>query len=387
MSGQLPIRVPGPAHGKDPMHNRWCNDVRECLLRLSNRDSAPPLARLARGGGMRPFQPYGLRDDSGTWKVKINKGVLQDIHVLNEGGGGSSATTNPPIIPTINTGGSDDPIFTDDPVSNPSYAVPELSLPGFESYIYLKYTTDDHGNLKYGGTDKVEIVAEATEQDSVHWKPPDGDGNNGEDGEVYLQIAKTISNGQSGADEKPVLVHIGHQSNVFIDHFPGLRNLGAGSFVYKEYDADTDFFDLRSVQGAYGIGDTQGANEIEIEFDAENIGTAVSAGDEAEVYVEPSSPAQDDKAQFRRLTQGPSGRQQIEINETAGATGEVIQIMGNDVDGTLEFSEDASDTVVQVEDGLVKVIYDGPLPVRTYDVCEGSGSGKTIVARKFVCYD
>jgi hypothetical protein len=315
------------------------------------------------GGERRPFQPYDLREVAGTWKVKISPGVVQDIHVLNENGAAAdSATKNPPYIPEI--GGV--PIFEADPVGAHA-AIPDLDLPGLVSFAYVKYETNDHGQIK-APTPTIEVSA--VELKSIHWKPVDETGANGEDGVVYVRIFKTISNGLAGAAEAPLIVHEGHQSNIFVDHFPSVKNLGSGNNVYKQYENDDDFLELRTLVGIYGIEATTGGNSIDFKFDAENYAGGVP------VYDDPGAPGANDPAKFFPLSGGATGRDQIEVENVANK----ILIRGNDYDS------DAGENVTSIEvvDGLVVALTtlagaDLNLTITTKTYHEDSGTGHVVI--------
>lgn len=205
--------------------------------RVKQGPGGTSLAITPQGGAAtdsrRPFQPYGLRNDAGTWKVKIAPGVISEQHLLN------SSSDERILIPEV--GGTD--IFDG---TGGGAAIPELSLAGFTSYIYLHFETDEDGNIDT--TSQPEIVSTSSTQTSVHHEPHDGAGSGGVAGDYYFQIAKTVSNGETGNDERPVLIHEGHQSNLFWPHLlPGIENVGSGEQVFKDFDGASARYRLRSI--------------------------------------------------------------------------------------------------------------------------------------------
>lgn len=325
--------------------------------------------KSAGGGGVGRIgrlMPYGLRKVAGGgWRLPVSPGVLVDGHIGNESGAGALRV----VVPTIN----DEPILNMDPAGGGDWVPPMLTLPGVSSYIYLHFATDQDGKRKEDlGPEGVVVEAYAAEQASVHHRPADGAGAGGVEGDYYVLLGRTVSNGKPGASEAPILLLSGRTGDYYWGHYlPGIVNLGGDAAVYKALGGGR--YELRGPKGLYAIKVTEEADTFDIEFEAENVG--VGTGYWAQVYKEPVGvPAAADKAQFHIITQGPAADQkQIRM----AVDGDLLRIWGNEFNKTLDIqTAGGSETLIAVEDGLVTGMMDGPIYARSLKVCV-SGSVET----------
>lgn len=325
-------------------------EYNKLVAALSARDSSKPPRSQATTYHLRPFQPHGLAKSEGAWSVRIFPGYVLDSHVRNE------ACVNG--TPTDSAVWERTPTITGDDPENPGTDIeipldaddpPELGLPAIESWIYIYFETDEHGNIEPQEDDPdkiVTIVALAAETNSVHHEPEDENGT-GERGYYYWQIAKTESNGESGDAERPLLIHEGMQSDMTWQEAFVLQNLdGSGQNVYKKFDCDEDALMLRTIFGRYGLADSAGDESIDLDFDAENVGTGEG------VYLVAGGGNTDVKAEFRSIDEGTSPRNQIDVFAKDADT---IGIRGNNKFGSISFidCDDVEQCLLSWADGLV----------------------------------
>lgn len=320
----------------------------------------------------RPFQPYHpISADPSTF---VAEGVFIDNHVLNETGdsstSGREAGTVRVHVPTIGIGG--DRIID---IGRPNWTRPRLTLAGINSYNYIRYATDDHGNLKCpDGQDcsgdssaddesLVWIESHTEEQESTNHKPPDENGN-GVDGDYYILIFRTVDNGSGGIR----YIHEGHQSNFHWQWHPTVQNLsGLGSEVYRYFDNDLDYVYFRNIFGDYGLLDSKDSTDVVLDFDGANLGTET---DLHPVYLEPGdgNKVDADVAEFRQIGPRETSPQVRVIDENGG-----LRIQGNGNDGTLTWEDCEGDEtpLLTWEDGLITVAGD----FRIIAGCDNSSSG------------
>ncbi len=196
------------------------------------------------------------------------------------------------------------------------------------------------------GPHSPRLEVHAAVPESSHWYPTDPEGS-GAAGTMYFKLYKVEK------VDGVARITSYHWGPVVVrnDLWTG-ENLGTGTGIFKEH-AETEgaVYYFRSVEGRYGINDSTSVDgdTIVLDFDAENVGSPTSGG--GEVYKEAGGGNTDVPAEFRRLSEGPSGRQEVTVTEN----GDIIQIMGNAKDGRLIFT-DCDDIVIYIlnwTDGLV----------------------------------
>ena len=219
----------------------------------------------------------------------------------------------------------------------------------------------------------VLIVAEARDEESKHYFPPDPGNSGGE--EIYQY--RRILDFDVSFDE--VEIKVWRRSDIDIEPYLWAGdNVGQGADVFKEHDQDNGVYNFRRIQGCYGIkselSTDPNSNSVKLDFEAENIGQSYS-GVKANVYVEYDEDDDDstcaDKAQFRPITHGAeTDRQQIEVE----ADGEVVRVRGNDVHKEIIFQDCDSNELLKLEfeDGLLKDAGDGGLVTIQVPSCGSS---------------
>ncbi len=165
------------------------------------------------------------------------------------------------------------------------------------------------------------LVVEAEVPESSHWYPDDPVGD-GAGGTMYFPLF-TVE--ETGGVTEVIHYHWGPVA-VRNDLWIGV-NVGGGSRVFKEHvEGEGALYRFRNIEGAYGITDTEG-DDILIEFDAENIGFG------QQIYQDDTGLS--DTAQFRTITDGPSGQDEI----TVDTSGDHVRVYGNGVDRTITFDD------------------------------------------------
>ena len=137
------------------------------------------------------------------------------------------------------------------------------------AFIYLKIETDDRGRIKDQGSGVMaQVVGFGSAQNTTHFVPPDGNGSAGTDGEYYLEIARfsgdSLISGSGWALGGSVIWARGG--------YVSFENRGVGAGVFKEYDLASDSQRLRGIEGKHAITDTEGTDDVELDFDGANIG-------------------------------------------------------------------------------------------------------------------
>ena len=308
-----------------------------------------PAASLIPRQSLPPFAVIGIEKDGANYKVVVKEGwVIErkpksgdnpsvEFHMPKSGGDRLDAIPRPEI---------------------------EMSI---GDTLWCKYLTDAAGEI----TGDPEMIVDAQDQDGSHYQPDDPE-ESPQTGTYYVKLFKL-----EDEDGSPK-VTVYQQSD--IEHWAQLwtgENVGSGARVYKSHADAENLFKFRTVRGDYGISELETGTEVELDFDA------ASLGDGQEVYL-PEGHADKtaaEKAEFRSIDGGESGRDEIEVYwKSAG----VIGVRGNGIDGTISLSEGGQvTTLLQTVDGLVKLIADTTIFVREYEVCE-SGSA---VTKKFLTLD
>jgi hypothetical protein len=286
------------------------------------------------------FLIYGVRYDAelSTYYAKVVPG-----YVLNP---------NPALAdPAVEFMTYHMPLIQGDPDKVPMDTVPAIEIEWEDGQmIAVRVQTDPHDIVKTDPDLLVEVLAADETEIGVHFQPADPE-QSGTDGDYYYKLATFEIDGDNPAI---VTVTQWHHGGPII-HRPNLwtgENVGSGARVYKTRDREDDTYDFRNILGNYGVTAAEDGGDIVLDFDAENVGTAF------EVLVGPPDPLTDDPAQFRTISQGPSGRQQIEIAYDTPAdipASTNIQVMGNAKNGSLLFETCGGDPLFTLswEDGLI----------------------------------
>lgn len=209
-------------------------------------------------------------------------------------------------------------------------------------WIYCQIRTDQTGMI----SEVPEMVVDEPEQESVHYQPPDPQ-DSGIEGVYKLhRIVEVDVNEDDELELKPWC-----QKDIDLTNqlWEG-ENLGDVGEVFKEHDEEEGVYKFRGINGNFGIDHTTQDETVDLDFDGENLND-LEGGSSGDIYVEPTPQeiAAGGPAQFRPVTQGPSGRQEIEIAQTPTA----VQVMGNNVQGLGLVNGVA---VVSVNDGLVTAV-------------------------------
>lgn len=196
-------------------------------------------------------------------------------------------------------------------------------------------------------TETPTITVDVPDEESAHYQPPDP-GDSGT--EEISQLVRILEITEDVSGELVVTQWWKSDIDVVNQLWQG-ENVGAGGGdVFKEHAEADGVYRFRTIAGNFGTDASTNGDEIEVDFDGVNLNDTVG-GSAADVYKEPTPAeiAAGGPAQFRQVTQGPSGRQQIEIVETATA----VQVMGNGVNGSGTVNGDA---VVTAVDGIVTAL-------------------------------
>lgn len=217
------------------------------------------------------------------------------------------------------------------------------------------------------GTTAVTIIVEDAAEESTHYEPQiDDESSDGVAGTMKYTLAKLVS----GKLEYEL-------AGSHIDHWqiPGIKSTGNGTEVIKKWNNAERKIEVRSVKGRYGIADNK-ADQIDLDLDAENIGSEDLIPGEASVYVDlgEESPS-DTKAQFRMLrglgsTEASPATPQIQVSEV----GNTIRIKGNGFTKTTAIiCNGVTVGEIGVDDGLVVTM---PDIINLCCDCSSSGGGE-----------
>ena len=200
-------------------------------------------------------------------------------------------------------------------------------------WIYCRIERDVEGVV----IPPCEIVVDVAEKKSAHYQPVNPDDSGVEEIDQYARILQfDIVTGEPE-------ITVWRESDIDVNPFQWAgENLGSGARPFKKHEDTTGRWQFRTDVGCYGITAAEVGDEIIFDFKAEN--TSPTGGEAtADVYVEPTEAEllTCPKAKFRPLTQGPSGRKEIEVVQSATS----IAVMGNDVTGSLVFLDCGGATI------------------------------------------
>lgn len=346
-------------------------------------------------GDLRAFRPYGLAQNSATgeWECYITAGLVLDNHILNmaECGSGSSGENSSGAVedavewrvPAI--GG----VTIIDPKCSSGWERPVLILPGFPSYIYAHFLTDDHGNIKLLDADAstgdllnggyIEILALKSEKKSTNHVPPSPDSNQARSGDYYWLLAEICSSSSGTAE-----ISHRHESNILWPGEFGLSNdsASAGSRIYRKFDKCLGDYKLRKILGCYGLNDGENGGHIILNFEGENVGDYAGGGGYAgaNVYVDSGViESCGGKAQYRAivptsLSLDANGPQifpvQIDNRIEIRGNGKIGSLIHKGCDSSGGLGQ--STTLIEWADGLI--ITDGDITFVAGCCCDDSSS-------------
>lgn len=251
-----------------------------------------------------------------------------------------------------------------------------ITLPSVDSWVYLRFRTDEFGMLKEdsGKTAWIEAFSTIQDEEGLLFIPPD-ETDTGGDGDYYIPLFKTESNGEIGDKERPVVTHEGFQSHIYFQGPHIVKNQsGSGQNVFKEFNHTENAFLLRNIFGRYGIEDSKTDDDVILDLDIDNIGTA--SGSLVDLWKENGGENTDVPGQIRRVGNGASDAQ-----VSIAVVGDAVIISGNgyDLDFKAEGQGGLGDTtLLSIDDGFIDSRTN--IHVQAFDVCTGSG----VVTKKFL---
>lgn len=298
----------------------------------------------AGGGDSNQFAKRSLTQDpenAASYFLVVNPGYVKDIITMTAP---SAVTLHMPVIDGV--------ALNNDPP-------PQLAIAIGDS-VYVNYSTDTKGTVS--GDPIPTLVAASTEPEGAHYQPDDDTGSGGTEGNYYVKIGTF----EAVPDTDPAQGKWIPFHNSDIEHYHELwsgENVGAGAGVWKRRDPDGDTYEFRGIDGNYGVTETQNADDVQLDFNGENMGGAV------EVYVPPETPSAPDAgpAQFRTIrglnyteegAEGIAKQINVDLAPAADGTGinQSILVRGNSKNGeaTITIDGGTPQVLVQWEDGLVK---------------------------------
>lgn len=280
------------------------------------------------------FAPFAVREaeKSGSdYLVTLEPGRVRGTNPVQSAGGGDGWDW---YVPTI--GGT--PMNQVDANGD----LPQITVP-VGQMIYCTIKRDAEGFI----TETPTMTVDAANEDSVHYQPADPDDSGTEEISQLVRIVKVDENVDGELE-----LEVWRKSDIdVVNQLWTGENVGLGEGeVYKDHDEVGGRYRFRTLVGNFGTEVTNGADDIDVDFRGENLND-LAGGDAADVYKEPTAIEilAGGPAQFRQITQGPSGRRQIKVTETATA----VQVMGNAVNGSGTVN---GNVVVTAEDGLVTAL-------------------------------
>lgn len=305
-----------------------------------------PSTALVPRQSLPPFSVIGIEKEDDAYQVIVKEGWVIERKPKSED------------LPTVKfhmPKSGDDPL---DKIPRPKIAM------SIGDTLWCKYQTDTMGEI----SEEPEVIVASEDQDGNHYQPEDPE-ESGVEGEYYVKLFKLED------DDGIPKVKVYQQSD--IEHWAQLwtgENLGSGARVYKKHEDSENLFKFRSIKGDYGINELETYDEVQLDFDAENVGEGCP------VWVEPldgggqpEADPGDGPAQFRSIA-GRESQPQINVKCEAENPGdslpETIRIVGNDTDGAILLDEEGSVTdLARWQDGLVTTPGETTLKVEEFKVC------------------
>ena len=318
-----------------------------------------PTGLLVERQSLPPFAVIGIEKDGGNYEVIIKEGWVIERKPKAE-------SDAPAVLFHM-------PKVGDDKLN--MIPRPKIGM-SIGDTLWCKFNTDMQGEL----TEDPEMIVSGEDENGTHYQPEDPE-ESGVEGIYYVKILKLEN------DEGSPRVMVYQQSD--IEHWAVLwtgENLGAGARVYKKHVDLENVFKFRTVRGDYGINQVETWDEVQLDFDGENVGVGCPVWVEpldAQGQPEPDPP--DGPAQFRSIAERetqPQIRVECEPANPGDPLPDTIRIVGNEKNGAilLDQGEDGVSELARWEDGLVTTAGEITLKVEEYMVCE-NGYPKSV---KFV---
>lgn len=308
------------------------------VLRILDR------SRDARPGTFSPFEVVeASKMESGDYEVELEPGRVRSANPVRAAGGGDGWDY---AIPTVNG----TPMDEEDEEGN----FPRLVVP-VGKWIYCKVERDPEGVL----VGVPEMVVDEAEKDSTHYQPVNPLDSGVEEKFQYVRIVAIEET------EEELALKVWRKSDIeLVNQLWAGRNVGAGGDPFKRHNAADGRWEFRRTHGRHGIEAETAGDNIEADFDGENLQGEGSAGGRGEVYVVPPQNVklQGGKAQFREIVSGPSGRDETKIEQGE----KEIRVMGNAVNGSLTFVNADGNVILTLkwQDGYWKTPGDHVIQVK-----------------------
>jgi hypothetical protein len=352
--GPTPIPIP-PIIDDERYIGRFSRAVRKSICALRDRNV---FVAGGGGGGGRDSNQFAKRsmktdpEAEGAYLISFNPGYVKDI-----------ITQTATEVAVMHMPEIDGVPLDDTPA-------PQLSVSIGDS-VYVQYSTTTKGVVS--GDPIPTLMVSATEPEGAHYQPDDDTGSGGTEGSYYIKIGTL----EEIPDSDPVRGKWVPFQNSDIEHYHELwsgENIGAGAGVWKRRDPDGDTYEFRSIDGNYGITETENADAVQLDFNGANLGGAVT------VYQPPATPEAPDAgpANFRTLRglnyteETAEGiAQQIQVDaapaEDGTGIGQCVLIRGNSKNGSRTITVDGgtAQEVVTWEDGLVTSEGDADIAIDT----------------------
>lgn len=218
----------------------------------------------------------------------------------------------------------------------------------------------------------------ATAEWVIEWR----DGLMLDAGTFDIKAGCDSANFPGGADGSFTWLDCDSASQFTITWVNGLIKTSGNHFLKAGCDS-SGATSITTVTGGYGILATSTPTSVDLDFEAENVGTGLG-----EIYVDSAGVAVDDHpARFRRLDQTTENANPQIVPVKVGNT---VEIRGNNVDRKIRWfkcdtdpmSDGTAEFVVVIRDGLVTSDpNDGGDGLTAYDIiadCDSAGDIKTI---------
>lgn len=240
---------------------------------------------------------------------------------------------------------------------------PEFSMTDGQ-YLAIKYKTDKFGNIKTDTGNKPTILVATTKPETAHYQPPDSDGIGGLDGEYQIIVGQL--------DVVAGLATLTPYQNSDIEHYHEIQwatNLGSGGKFYKQWKAEDDAHQFRTLNARFGTKVETSTDEVDLDADLSNQGTGAAVWIEPDL-ADPEDPLPDEPIKLRTIralssaeasTEGITPQIQVSVEDEPGETAspasqkKTIRVRGNGINGALIAVDcaETETTILEWEDGLI----------------------------------
>lgn len=303
------------------------------LRRVSKSGTSLMIRENVRDGLPGDYAPFAVREvrepTVGNWEIELEPGRVRCANPVQAANGGDGWDY---FVPTIGGVPMDQKDVDGD--------FPKVSVVDGQ-WIYCKVRRNAEGMV----TETPEIEAGAAGLDSDHYQPPDPDDSGTEEVFQYVRILEFAD-----VDDAAEIRHWRKSDIDLVGQLWAGENIGTGGEHFKEHEETEGRWKFRNTHGRFGTEAATNGDSVDVDFDGENLEN-LTGGSTGEVYKEPT-PAEitaGGKAEFRPITQGPSGRREITVDQS----GDVVRVYGNDVTGPLDLTINGTTiTVAECVDGL-----------------------------------